>query len=87
MQNEVVEFSSFEGSKENILPLKQGRNPLQLRKAFAPKSVIDQPNSKWSSFACVVLVFCVDVSCSRNRLDLAAGTQGARAENTRLRGH
>lgn len=30
----VVDFTAFEGSKENIQPLKQGRNPLALKKQF-----------------------------------------------------
>jgi hypothetical protein len=38
----VVNFSEWEGSKENIQPLKRGRKASELRKAFAPLQTIER---------------------------------------------
>jgi hypothetical protein len=41
-QPEVIEFSEWEGCKENIQPLKKGRKASSLRKVFAPLQTIQQ---------------------------------------------
>ena len=42
---QVFDLSEWEGSKENVQPLKKGRNPLGLRNAFAPLQTTITPPS------------------------------------------